>query len=167
MADRMRYFKDHFLTDDFFIRGHVATGGGRLSALLNSPHKQFLEVEEATCIKWEGHCIHTIRAVLRVAEILMAHEAAEAGDEALRTLVGRQSEMIEVAVHLTGRAQLEMRGKLRRNIYERENLGPHQFIILTEPQFVACDGAAGLLKWFPGDLPYVIVNRGRISLIHT
>jgi hypothetical protein len=162
----MRYFKDYFLTDDFFIRGHVATGTGRLSALLNSPHKQFLEVEEATCIKWEGHCIHAPRAVLRIAEILMAHEATEAGDEAMRALAGRRSEMIEIAVHLSGRAQLEVRGKLRRNIYERENLGPHQFIVLTEPQLVGCDGAADLLKWFPAELPYVILNRGRISLIH-
>lgn len=163
----MRYFKDYFLTDDFFIRGHVPTGGGRLSALLNRPHKQFVEVEDATCIQAPDRCLHAERAVLRIDEILMAYEASEAGDCGLRALAGHASERIEVAVHVSGRAQLEVRGKLRRSLYEREDLGLRRFIVLTEPHILWYDGAADLMRWFPDKLAYVILNLGRASLIHT
>ncbi len=163
----MKYFKDCFLTDDFFIKGHVPTGGGRLSTLLNRPHRQFVEVEDATCIRAPDCRLQAARVLLRIDEILMAHEACEAGDCGLRVLAGQAAERVEVVVHVSGRAPLEVRGRLRRSLYEREDPGMRPFVVLTEPRIRASDGAADLVRRFPEKLDYVILNLGRASLIHT
>jgi hypothetical protein len=160
----MRYLKDYFLTDDYFVRGHAVTGRGRLTGHLNGKDREFVEVELASCIRWDGQSITSGRAIIRLAEVLLAYEAAETGDEALRQLAGQSGEKQEVTICMSGRMHLEVRGRMRRGICERDNIGPHRFIVLTEPRVTAMDRADQLLGCFPRELPYLIVNRSRILL---
>jgi hypothetical protein len=162
----MRYLKDYFLTDDFFVRGHVVTGNKRLSTFLNGTRREFIEVEDALCTRSNGEIIRTERAVLPLHGILLAHEAGDGGDEALRALAGAGVRSVAVTVHIGGPHGLQVQGKLRRSTLDREDLGPHRFIALTEPRLLGILGSLNPLVLFPGNLPYVIANRQRISLLH-
>jgi hypothetical protein len=163
----MRYFKDYFLTDDFLIRGHVSTGSGRLSTFLNGADRHLVEIADATCTRMHGKSVHTARAVLPLSEVLLAYEAFDAGDEALRALARQSADTIEVSVHLSSHLQLKVIGRLRRNIYEHDKLGPHAFIVITQPYLSAGDGAQSVMERFPEQPPYLILNRNRIALIHS
>jgi hypothetical protein len=149
----MRYLKDYFLTDDYFIRGHATTGRGRLTGHLNGRDREFVEVEQAACVRWDGHAITSGRAVIRIGEILLAYEAAETGDEALRQLAGQTWDKQEVTICMSSRMHLVVRGRMRRGMCERDDLGAHRFIVLTDPRVAGPDGADTLLP--PGTpLPY-------------
>jgi hypothetical protein len=161
----MRYLKDYFLTDDYLVHGHAVTGRGRLRSHLNSPGREFVEVELATCVRWDGQSISSGRVAIRLAEVLLAYEAAETGDEALRQMAGLNGEKREVTICMCGRMHLEVQGRMRRATCDREDLGPHRFIVLTDPRVTALDGADRLLGCFPRELPYLIVNRSRIQLV--
>jgi hypothetical protein len=161
----MRYLKDYFLTDDYFVHGHAVTGRGRLTSQLNGRDREFVEIELATRVRWDGQAISCGRTVIRLDEVLLAYEVAETGDEALRQLAGQNGEKVEVIICMGSRMHLEVRGRMRRGVCEREDLGPHRFIVLTDPHLAGLDDSDRLLGCFPRDLPYVIVNRRRIQLL--
>jgi len=163
----MRYCKDFLLTDDFFVRGHVNTGSCRLTTYLNGAGRQFIEIDEALCIKRDGKCIQAPRAVLSVSEILLAHEACEAGDAAQRSLASRAAGTTDVTIHLIAREPYEIKAKVRRSTFKRDDFGPHQFIVVTEPRIQGLNGAAAFMNRFPDPLSYLIVNRDRVALVHS
>ncbi|MFH1574712.1 MAG: hypothetical protein ABIG68_12065 [Acidobacteriota bacterium] len=162
----MRYFKDSFLTNDLAIRGHVPTGGGRLATFLNAPSRRFIEVADATCVRSAGESLATPRLILQVSDILLAHEAWDAGDEGLKALFNQDSGSTPVTIHLSARHCIEITTRMRKSIYERDDLGERRFIAVTEPSIRGDDHASALLRCFPNPLPYVILNRDHILLIH-
>ncbi len=163
----MRYFKDLFLTDDFLIRGHVSTGGRRLSNFLNAAARPFIEVGDATVITAGGEQpVAGGRSILRLSEILLAHElSSEAGDESLRALAERGAAEVAVSMILKGRTAIELSGTIRRTTWERDAFGQNAFVVVGRPQI------RGLEAGGPGSHPllqemdYVIVNTARVALV--
>jgi len=163
-GDRMMYLKDMILTETFLLKGHISTGNQRLSSFLNSIPKRFLEMNEVTAID----CLHNVkltsaRMLLRVEEIILAHELVEAGDESLRLLAAQERDEVTVTARSSGAAPLIVSGRVSRRSLEHDSPGQHEFVVFIEPRF---EGLTGTAQDTFKDLPYVIANRGRIALIY-
>jgi hypothetical protein len=162
----MRYLKDLLLTDTFMIKGHINTGDQRLSTFLNSIPRSYLEMEDVTFIGHvQGQRVTTPRMLVRIDEILLAHEMEVAGDEYLRLLAGKERAEITVVAQFGGAMPLRISGRVCKRAVERDADNPHDFIVMVEPMI------QGFMAREPEDfavlaaLPYVIINRNRIALI--
>ncbi len=163
----MELVKDLFLTESFLVKGHVRTGGRRLSNYLNNLGRKFIEVHDATLVGvQQGDRIVTARAMISIDEILLAHELLEsAGDETFKRMSDIEGDLALVNLYFGGRLPLEVSGKMRKKAYMRTDLGDQDFLIVNEP---TVEGLAGkrprefqLLK----RTPYVIVNKRRIAYV--
>jgi hypothetical protein len=168
-GDHVRYFKDFFLTDSFLIRCHVSTGTWRLSTLLNSTDKPFIEVNSPTFISCtDGTQSSSDRALLRLSDILLAVELdAGEGDETLKSLSERGRKPTPVKIHVSSRMPLEVSGYMDSRISERTDLGPHDFIVIKDPKIHGLPLPVSEAHAFPDASPYVVVNRNRIALLFT
>jgi hypothetical protein len=167
-SDRMRFLKDFLFTDSYLIKGHIKTGEQRLSTFLNNTRRRFLEMEEPTLIGHDGlERVRTEFAMIRINEILLAYEMEDTGDEGMRTLGGQHTAELQIHVYLDSSQPLELSGKVRERALESEVHRAHDFIVVMSP----------VLKGFPEKLPpefsffsnapYLIVNRDRVTLIHS
>ena len=162
----MKYLKDLLFTDTFLIKGHVNTGGQRLSTFLNSTRKRFLEMEEATLIKHDGgDRVLTEWMLIRVDDILLAHELEVTGDEGLRLLGERARDEIAITAHFSGNLSLQLSGKARKRAIDSDTLRHHDFVVVVDPvlQGFTLERAPEYAVF--ENLPYVIVNRNRIAFI--
>ena len=162
----MRFLKDLLFTDRYLIKGHIKTGGQRLSTFLNSTRKRFLEMEEATLIKHDGgERIHAELVSVRLNDILFAYEMEEAGDEGLRNLGVQAKAELEITIYLSADMPLQMSGMVRTRAMNSDALRKHDFVVMLNPilrGFAAKPAPEyALLK----NVPYLIVNRDRISII--
>ncbi len=161
----MRYVKDLLVTDDFLIRGHVATGGRRLTDFLNATPRAFLEVDEATIVRHRGGAPDGPGAALvKVDEVLLAHELVEAGgDEGLRALAAdADRELTGIRLELACRSGLSVTGRVGRRLFA--DLGANRFIVVDSPEVAGFFGLAGGVPGPIRDLRYLIVNRTRVAL---
>jgi hypothetical protein len=162
----MRYLKDLLFTDEFLIKGHINTGGQRLSTFLNRTRKRFLGMEDATLIKHDGgDRIMTEWMLVRVDDILLAYEREDTGDEGLRILGERERDEIAIIAHFSGNTSLQLSGKVRKRALDSETLRHHDFVVALDP--VLRGFTARLPREYAvfENLPYVIVNRNRIAFI--
>jgi len=164
----VEYVKDLFLTESFVVKGHVQTGGKRLTNYLNSLPHPFVEVNDATMVGVaQGDRIVTARAMLAVDEVLLAHELVEsAGDGLQRQLSDLEGERALVNVYLGGKLPIEVSGRMLKRAYARSDLGDQDFLVITEPTIEGLPAGQGgreisLLK----RLPYVAINRRRIAYV--
>ena len=122
----MKYIKDLLLTDTFLIKGHLNTGGQRLSTYLNSTPRSFLEVEKAILVNHvQREDAETARILVRVDEIMLAHEMETTGDESLRLLAEPEKDLLAIAAHTGGMTPLKLSGKVSRRAIERDK-GSHR-----------------------------------------
>jgi hypothetical protein len=162
----MRYLKDLLLTDTYLLRGHVNTGGQRLSTFLNTTPKRYVEMNEATLLCRNSAGPVAIRRLqVRIDEILLAHEMDEAGDETLRILAERAKDEAQLAIHFGGPLPLEVAGKASRRVVEREAAGVHDFMVIIDPAIRGLPDWAAHESALLNGLPYLIANRGRMALI--
>jgi hypothetical protein len=163
-GDRMMYLKDLVLTDTFLLKGHISSGGQRLSSFLNGIPKRFLEMNEATVTDLLlGARFTNTRMLLRVEEIILAHELVEKGDESLRLLAAQERDEITATARFSGPTPLVASGRVSRRALEHDTPGQHEFIVISEPSF---EGLTGIAQDAFKNLPYVIANRGRIAFIY-
>ena len=163
-GDRMMYLKDLVLTDTFLLKGHINTGSQRLSSFLNSIPKRFLEMNEVTVTDYvRGVRFTNSRMLLRVEDVLLAHELVETGDESLRFLAAQERDEVTVTARFGGATSLIVSGRVSRRTLEHDTPGQHEFIVLVEPSL---EGLTTIPQDAFKDLPYVIANRGRIALIY-
>jgi hypothetical protein len=161
----MIYRKDLVLTGTFLVKGHVNTGGQRLSNFLNNTPKRFLEMDEATVIHLlQGERTKKARILVRVDEILLAHELEETGDETLRLLAEREKDEITATVLFNGTTRLEVSGRVGKRALERDG-GDHDFIVVMGPEIRGLTGEAGMEFSVLDDLHYLIANKSRIVLV--
>ncbi|MBZ5498644.1 MAG: hypothetical protein LAP85_19790 [Acidobacteriia bacterium] len=162
----MKYIKDLLLTDTFLIKGHLNTGGQRLSTYLNSTPRSFLEVEKAILVNHvQREDAETARILVRVDEIMLAHEMETTGDESLRLLAEPEKDLLAIAAHTGGMTPLKLSGKVSRRAIERDTPTCHDFVIVIEPKLRGLtDKAAQICAVFDG-LPFVIANRNRLAII--
>jgi hypothetical protein len=162
----LRYIKDLLVTEDVLIRGHVATGGRRLTDFLNATPRIFLDVDEASVAgHGPGEGMKQDSLLVRVDDVLLAHELVEAGgDQSLKALAHRGRDLGGIRLELGSRLRLTVTGKVIRRLLTREDLGAARFFVVEDPVisgFPTPDGSApDTLR----GLPYIIVNRPRISL---
>lgn len=162
----MKYLKDLLLTDRFFIRGHIKTGGQRLSTFLNNTSKRFLEMEEVTVVKHDGNeRVVTAWMRVRVDEIILAHEMEVSGDEGLRMLAERGRDEIAVTASFSCNTPLQLSGRVSRRAIDCDSPRHHDFIVVVEPKLRGLTGKALHKHAAFENLPYVIVNRNRLAFI--
>ncbi len=162
----MRYLKDLLVTDRFLIRGHIGTGGQRLTTFLNNTPRRYVEMNEATIVE---HCrrdpSYFARTFVRLQEILLAYEMEETGDEILKTLAERDRYEVPVTAHFGGCLSLQIQGTMSRRVLDRDASGGLDFIIVLKPEI------RGLANRTEGEyevldnLPYIIANRERMALL--
>lgn len=161
----MRYVKDLLLTDMFLLKGHVKTGDQRLSTFLNTTPKRFLEMDEVTFVKHTGgESVSVPQMLVRVEEILLAHEMEETGDEGLKHLAEREKDEAAVTVFFGGAMPLQLSGKVSKRAVERAT-SRHDFIVVVEPVLQVFTGKASHEFAIFEDLPYLIANRARLAFI--
>ena len=157
------YLKDLLLTNAFLIKGHINTGGQRLSTFLNNFPRRFLEIEEVTVMDpvQDTH-FTTTRMLVRVEEIILAHELEETGDESLRHLAGQDRDDTVANIQFSGTTPFQLWGKVSTRAIERDSSGQYDFIVVVEPKILGLTNKAqDVLK----DLPYLIANKSRMALI--
>ncbi len=162
----MRYLKDLILTDTFLLKGHVKTGDQRLSTFLNTTPRRFLEMDEVTFVRHTGgESVLIPHMLVRVEEILLAHEMEETGDEGLKHLAEREKDEVAVTVLFGGAMPLQLSGKVSRRAVERATSSRHNFIVVVEPVLQEFTGRASQESAIFAELPYLIANRGQLAFI--
>jgi len=163
----LEYVKDLFLTESFLIKGHVNTGGRRLSNWLNAQTLPFVEVNDATLIGVaQGDRIVTARAMVRMDEILLAHELIDsAGDEMAAQLSDIDGDRTLVNLYYGGRLPLEVSGKMLRRAYNRRDLGDQEFLVVTDPSIEGLGDKKAREFAVIRQAPYLIVNRTRLAYV--
>ncbi len=159
----MIYLKDLLLTDAFLIKGHINTANQRLSSFLGNFARRFLEIEEAVvtdCVRDE--VFNATRMLMRVEEIIVAHEMEEIGDDGLRHLAGQERDDTVVTIQFNGAARFQLTGRVSKRSMERDSSSPHDFLVVVAPKLVGITGKSmDVLR----NLPYLIVNKSRIAFI--
>jgi hypothetical protein len=162
----MKFHKDLLFTDKHLIKGHIKTGGQRLSTFLNSTRKKFLEMEEALLISHDGKDrIKTDFALVRINEILFAYENEETGDEVMRNLGGRQTAEQPILIHLNSTVPLQLSGKVRKRALESEAIRWHDFFVIMNPVLNGFSAKPAPEYSFIKNVPYLIVNRDRSAIM--
>ncbi len=162
----MRFLKDLLFTDKFLLKGHVKTGGQRLSGFLNNNRKRFLEMEEAALIRHAGgDRIQSALVMVRINDILFAYEMEESGDEGLRNLGGRDKAELAVQIHLISDTPLHLTGLVRRRALDSDAMRKHDFMVLMNPSLKGFASQPAPEYALIQNTPYLIVNRDRISII--
>jgi len=162
----MKYLKDLLLTDTHLLKGHVVTGGQRLSSFLNATPRRHVEMYDVTlCGQNPAETVTMPRVLVRVSEILLAHEMDEAGDQTLKILAERERDEIPIAAFFGGSTPIRLAGRASRRILEREAAGPRDFIVIIEPLLEGIPAATSPEFAVLSDLRYVIANRSRMALI--
>jgi hypothetical protein len=162
----MRFLKDLLFTDLFLIKGHINTGDQRLSTYLNQTPKGFLEIEEAILIKHDGSARISARQIhMRINDILFAYEMEVTGDAELRRLGERAKNDVEVIAYLSGNTSLQFSGRVRKRSLDSDLLPHHDFIVVVDPKFSGFNVSASNEHALFESLPYIIVNKNRLSFI--
>ena len=163
----MEYVKDLFLTESFLVKGYVKTGGRRLTTYLNNLKSSFLEVHDATLIGIQkGDRIVTARAMICVAEILLANELIEAaGDHMMKQLAEPEKDRAVVNLSFSGKLPIEVTGKMQSKAYNRNDLGAQDFLVVTEPSIDGLGSRKSREFSVLKRAPYVIVNRRRLAYV--
>jgi hypothetical protein len=162
----MRYLKDLLFTDTHLIKGHIHTGGQRLSTFLNNTRKRFLEMEEATLIKHSGGApAQTGRMLISIDDILLAHEMEVTGDEGMRHLGDRAKEEMAITAHFSGHIPLELSGTVRKRSMDAEAPRDHDFVVVLQPVLRGVPAKPAPEYSILENPAYVIANRKRIVYI--
>lgn len=160
---------DLFLTDAFLIKGNVENKYTRLSKLLDEHRKYFLKVRDVTLIDLRSkERIQTPLLHMNVDEVLMAHEFLdEAGDQARRELAKEQAGSLQrVRVFYTGNLNVEVAGSIQPHAYEVSDKATRRFFVMRAPKLRGFkDQGDDELKSLL-DLPYVILNKERLSYVY-
>jgi hypothetical protein len=158
---------DLFLTDAFLIKGEVERKYDRLSQMLDEHRKYFLKVRNATLIDLNT-CDRISTPLLHVNmdEILLAHEFLDSAADVSAAELYKQVNFAKVRVFFTGHLNVELGGEVRPGSYEVDDRATRRFFVMRHPQLRGFnsrnDKELGQLK----ELPYVIVNKTRLSYIY-
>ncbi len=158
---------DMFLTDSFLIKGEVERKYNRLSQMLDEHRKYFIKVRNATLVDLNT-CDRIVTPLLHVNmdEILLAHEFLDSSSDAAFAELYKNVNFSKVRVFFTGHLNVEVGGEVRPGSYEVDDRATRRFFVMRNPAvrgFNARDDKdLAQLK----DLPYVIVNKTRLSYIY-
>ncbi len=157
---------DLFLTDSFLIKGQVENKHARLSQLLDGHRKVFLKVRDATLVDlFSRDRIQTPLLHVNLNQILLAHELIETAGDPTARLLSTDTELQRVRTFYTGNLNVEIAGDVRPGAYEMDD-PTKRFFVMRKPEVRGMDFSGDndleLLK----DLPYAILNKGRLSYVY-
>jgi hypothetical protein len=162
----MKYLKDLLLTDTHLLKGHVVTGGQRLSSFLNATPRRHLEMYDVTlCGQSPAETVTMPRVLVRVSEILLAHEMDEAGDQTLKILAESERDEIPIVAFFGGATPIRIAGRASKRVMERGAGGSRDFIVIIEPMLEGVPAGTSPEFAVLSSLRYVIANRSRMALI--
>jgi hypothetical protein len=126
-----------FLTDSFLIKGEIERKYARLSQVLDEHRRYFLKIRNATLVDLNT-CDRIATPILHVNldEVLLAHEFLDSANDPNQAELYKHQRYNKVRVFFTGHLNLEVGGEVRPDLR--------------------------LL----GKLPYMIVNKTRLSYIY-
>ncbi len=162
----MEIIKDLILTDCFFIKCLIDTGGMRLSDYLDNMNRSFVPLKNVTMIDLDkGASLSSHEAFVRTDEIVIAHELLDVcGDRNMRNLVDAGAFSRRVALHHAGGFGIEISGRMRPGAFEgidREK----SFFVVRDVEVVGPDPAINKEFKLISSLPYAIVNREQFGYI--
>lgn len=163
----MRYLKDLLLTDTCLLKGHVSTRGQRLSTFLNTTPRRCIEMSEVTLIQHSrAETLQAMHMMVRVDEILLAHEMDVSGDEVMKLLAEQKRDEVLVNIHFGGAAPIQITGMISRRVIDRDATSDHDFLVILSPQIRGLEGKLAREYAVLEGLPYVIANRDRIAFMY-
>lgn len=158
---------DLFLTDSFLIKGEVERKYARLSQMLDEHRKYFLKVRNATLVDLNT-CdrIQTPLLHVNMDEILLAHEFLDVAGDPQQANSAKDQSTNKVRVFFTGHLNIEVGGEVRPGSYECDDRATRRFFVLRNPTVRGFNAREDkdlslLLK-----LPYVIINKTRLSYVY-
>ena len=158
---------DLFLTDSFLIKGEIERRYARLSQMLDENRKYFLKVRNATLIDLNT-CdrIQTPLLHINMDEILLAHEFLDQAGDTTQAALHRESKTNKVRVFFTGHLNIEVGGECRPGAYEVDDRMSRRFFVMRNPSVRGFNPKDDSDLKLLTKLPYVIVNKTRLSYIY-
>lgn len=160
---------DLFLTDAFLIKGNVEGKYTRLSKLMDEHERTFLKLRDVTLIDLNSRDrIQTPLLHMNMEQVLLAHEFLdEAGDGTRAGLARDQAEDLQkVRVFYTGALNVELSGEIRPRAYESSDSATRRFFVMQNANLRGFKHHGDPELQAIIDLPYVILNKARLSYIY-
>jgi len=158
---------DLFLTDSFLIKGEVERKHARLSQVLDEHRKFFIKVRNATLVDLNT-CdrIQTPLLHVNTDEILVAHEFLDQAGDAQLAALHRDHKLVKVRAFFTGHLNVEVGGECRPGAYEADDRMTRRFFVMRNPQVRGFNAKEDSDLQLLFKLPYVIVNKARLSYVY-
>lgn len=158
---------DLFLTDGFLIKGNVENKYTRLSKLLDEHRKYFLRVRDCTLIDLAStDRIQTPLLLMNVDEVIFAHEYLDEAGDFVRADLAKSQDLQRVRIFHTGGLNVEVAGEIRPHAYEISDKATRRFFVMRKPKLRGFNDRGDDELRALHDLPYVIVNKERLSYIY-
>lgn len=153
--------RNHLMvTDGLVIHGTVSPCPGRLSDLLRGYKRGALSLSDVELTGFDAQ-EHTECVEVRVSldSLILAHEYVALGGDEHQRVVRRGRQSTNVGLHFEGLPRFSLNGLVAPEVLERED----RFFSLVTP---GTEGDVPLaLAECLQDLPYVLVNRDRVSCV--
>ena len=158
---------DLFLTDSFLIKGEVERKYARLSQMLDEHRRYFLKIRNATLIDLNT-CdrIQTPLLHVNMDEILLAHEFLDVAGDPQHAQLSKEQATNKVRVFFTGHLNIEVGGEVRPGSYECDDRATRRFFVLRNPTVRGFNSREDQDLGLMLKLPYVIVNKTRLSYVY-
>ncbi len=158
---------DLILTDSFLIKGNIENKYTRLSTILDEYRRYFVKVRDATLIDLNScERISTPLLHVNVDEILMGHEFIDTGGDQHMRELAKNHAINRVRVFYTGSLNIEFAGEVRPGSYEADDRASRRFFIMRNPLVRGFNDRNDADLKLLAKLPYVILNKARLSYIY-
>ena len=160
---------DVFLTDAFLIKGTVEGKYTRLSKLVDEHGRSFLKVRDVTLIDLNSRDrIKTPLLHMNMNQVLMAHEFIDEAGDGMRAEMAREGrgDLQKVRVFYTGGLNIELCGMIRPQAYENSDSATRKYFVMRDANLRGFKHNGDPELQAIIDLPYVILNKERLSYVY-
>lgn len=158
---------DVFLTDSFLIKGEVEKKYNRLSQMLDEHRRYFIKIRNATLIDLNSaDRITTPLLHVNMDEILLAHEFLDSSSDMTQAELYKNQAFTKVRAFFTGHLNIEVGGEVRPGSYEVDDRATRRFFVMRAPVLRGFNTRDDDELSQMTNLPYLIVNKTRLSYIY-
>ncbi|MFO0982299.1 MAG: hypothetical protein U1E76_11280 [Planctomycetota bacterium] len=154
------------LTEAFLVKGHVDTGGRRLTNFLNGHQKAFFPIYDVTMIAMDGgDKILSNEAFVPLDSVVLAHEFLEEGGDTIAKRLGRKElPTASISAFYRGAFKLDLAGRIRPKTVEDAN-GVNPFFVVQDPTVAGLGQRKAREFNLLRKLPYLILNRKKLDAV--
>lgn len=147
------------------MKGTVRTGGLRLTSFLNAARGRWLQVGDPALLDFERGAERTAGGlVLRLDDVLLAHEYLDLAGDPLRKRLAQPDDAQPRRMHACFRAPSRLEIVGRSNAGAPDPAGSDEFFVVTEPELLGLDGGCEAAIAALRGLSYAIVNRSQLAV---